>query len=260
MASGIAGRQEHRTVMTPKSSQRPRTGGAPGDPPPPRKRSAAARDALANEVLAKAVQLFADRGVAGTTLKDVADAIGLSRTAIYHYFPSKEALLETLVAEVSVTAARIFDDVRARSDLAPLARVREAARELVLWATSRRLEFRLMDRSENELPPLIAKHHGAAKRHVLRGMIELIDDAIRAGEARPVDSQTAAFAIIGMCNWTAWWYAPGHAPAAGIADQISGMAVQSLALEGTASTKDIPALADGIREALRLIEIKAQPG
>ena len=57
-------------------------------------RSGPRRDVLSNELLGKAAALFAARGFAATSLQDIANEIGLSRTSVYYYFPSKEAVLD----------------------------------------------------------------------------------------------------------------------------------------------------------------------
>jgi len=44
--------------------------------------------------------VFAERGVKGTGLAHVADAAGMGRSSLYHYYPDKEALLGDLVAEM----------------------------------------------------------------------------------------------------------------------------------------------------------------
>ena len=55
--------------------------------------------------------------------------------------------------------------------------------------------------------------------------MRLIDEAVAAGEARAVDSRVTAFAIIGMCNWTAWWFVPdGELTAATVADMMHRLA------------------------------------
>jgi AcrR family transcriptional regulator len=215
------------------------------------------KEVLSSEVLERAVELFADRGVAGTSLKDIADAVGLSRPAIYYYFPSKDLLLEELLTGVTISAARIFDELEKRSDLTPLERIREAARGLVLWVTERRQHFKAIDRSENELPPNILSRHRDAKRRVLSGLVSLIDEAIARGEARSVDSRVTAFAILGMCNWTAWWYVPGAGLGAReIADHISDMAVHAVRRSGTrnGATPNIKLLTAEIRDTLGLID------
>jgi AcrR family transcriptional regulator len=45
-------------------------------------------------VLAAAVRCFAARGLAGAGMRDIARAAGLTEGTLYHYFPSKDALIE----------------------------------------------------------------------------------------------------------------------------------------------------------------------
>ncbi|MCW5770346.1 MAG: TetR family transcriptional regulator [Rhodospirillaceae bacterium] len=216
------------------------------------------KDLLATEVLDRAAQLFAQRGFNGTSLQEVADAVGLSRTALYYYFPSKDALLDALLEDVTIRASRILGDIEARSGIGPLDRIREAMRRLVLWVADGQNRFKMIDRSEDELPPQIAKRHLEAKRHVLEAMTRLIAGAIDAGEARPVDPRLAAFAAIGMCNWTAWWFNPGGTLTADqIADTLADLFVASIRRKGAAAG-DIGTLTAEIRETLDLIDRAAR--
>src|SRR5262249_20306120 len=93
------------------------------------------RDILAGEVLGKAGALFAAGGFAATSLQDVADKVRLSRTAIYYYFDSKDALLQELARGVTSGAMQIFDELDAEPARPPSSKVHEAARRLVLWVT-----------------------------------------------------------------------------------------------------------------------------
>ena len=214
------------------------------------------RDILAAEVLDKAAILFAARGFAATSLQDVADLVGLSRTSIYHYFDSKDALLQELVRGVTRQAAQIFDEIDRDVALSPSGKVREAARRLVLWVTDPRTHFKLVDRSEHELPAGIAAVHRQAKRRVLDGMRKLIEAGIEAGEFRAADASIAAFTIIGMCNWTAWWFQPsGGKTAKEIADAIADHAVASLCRPAAAAgATDLKSLTSAIRAELDLID------
>jgi len=56
------------------------------------KTSAAAKDARRTQILAAAVRCFARRGYYATTIEDLVIETGLSRGALYTYYPSKEAL------------------------------------------------------------------------------------------------------------------------------------------------------------------------
>lgn len=67
-----------------------------------RKRWERRSEARPGELVAAALQLFAERGFAGTRLDDVAMRAGVSKATVYLYFESKERLFEAVVRE-SVT-------------------------------------------------------------------------------------------------------------------------------------------------------------
>jgi AcrR family transcriptional regulator len=54
-------------------------------------------DARPDEVLDAALALFTDNGFAKTTVDQIASKAGISKGAVYNYFPSKKAILEGLV-------------------------------------------------------------------------------------------------------------------------------------------------------------------
>jgi len=44
-------------------------------------------------IIAAAVEMFADHGVSGTSLQMIADAIGVTKAAVYHQFKTKDAIV-----------------------------------------------------------------------------------------------------------------------------------------------------------------------
>ena len=75
-------------------------------------------DATRRKLLDRALRLFQHRGVAATTMRDIARAAGLALGAAYYYFPSKEALLfayyEAYQAQAQAAAERATGSVRER--------------------------------------------------------------------------------------------------------------------------------------------------
>jgi len=53
-----------------------------------------------SEILDKALELFTRQGYAGTSLRDIADAVGFTKAALYYHFPAKEDLLLALLDPV----------------------------------------------------------------------------------------------------------------------------------------------------------------
>lgn len=54
------------------------------------------------ELLSKCFDLFANRGYANVSTRQIAQELGISTGTLYHYFPSKQALFEQLVEQVSL--------------------------------------------------------------------------------------------------------------------------------------------------------------
>ncbi|TXG90977.1 TetR/AcrR family transcriptional regulator [Rhodococcus rhodnii] len=51
------------------------------------------------QILDRAAEIFAVKGVAATSIRDIASAVGVRSGALYHYFPSKEAIVTEIVRE-----------------------------------------------------------------------------------------------------------------------------------------------------------------
>lgn len=164
------------------------------------------RRLVSNELLEHSARLFASQGYANTSFQDIADAMGISRPALYHYVSNKEEILAALLRDVLQRVVDILEHIHAREDLAADEKVVEAMRQIVTNNARNTTRFRLLDRSEPDLPVELAEMHRQARRRVLTLLTKLIDDAVAAGRFRPLDSRTVALGMLGMANWVAWWY------------------------------------------------------
>jgi AcrR family transcriptional regulator len=96
------------------------------------------RTAAQTRILKAALDLFADHGVSGTSLQMIADAVGVTKAAVYHQFKTKEEIvvavteMELANLEDALEAAEAEDDpLRARKVL--LTRVIDTAVERRGW-------------------------------------------------------------------------------------------------------------------------------
>ncbi|WP_283139229.1 TetR/AcrR family transcriptional regulator [Rhizohabitans arisaemae] len=163
---------------------------------------------MSNTVLEKAAVLFAERGFAGTSLRDVAEAMGMTRPALYYYFDSKETLLRELVRGITGVGSQELRKLRERTDLTSAEKLHTVVTATAARVAESPVRFRLLERSEADLPPAILEEHNASKGRILDELRGIIADGVRSGEFRPVNERVVAFSIIGMINWIAWWYNP----------------------------------------------------
>jgi AcrR family transcriptional regulator len=218
------------------SSPRGAAGGKPGPAPSPPggnggRPPGAATDRhglVEHEIYEHAIRLFADRGFAGTSLQDIADALGITRPALYYYVKSKDELLARLAADAAGGSAAQIAELAASPDLDAVGKLREIARLNALRVSAQPERFRLLIRSEADLPPELSAAYDASRRAVLKAVTGIIEDGIRAGQFRPVDARVAALAVIGMGNWVACWFRPGRDSADAVADQLADMAIAAV--------------------------------
>lgn len=214
-------------------------------------------DAQRQTILDAASLLFIEKGFGGTNINDIADAVGVTRTALYYYFPSKESMLEALTEDVTEKASQLAHDVSARDGLPP----DEALRQLILQHAglilAHPLQFRVVERSESSLPEPHRSAAQAARRAVLEHFVRVIQRGIDGGQFRAADARVAAFATIGMCNWCAWWSdARGGLGVDAIAEQIAEFGLRALRPDTPRRARAAnPADAvDQMREALAMFE------
>src|SRR5947209_16063232 len=195
----------------------------------PRAMGRSKKEALRRTVLEAAAKLFAQRGFGGTNLQDIADSLGISRPALYYYFKSKEEILASLVEEVSVFLGHQATELASKADFNPSETLRQMVFNHAKWLLEHGIEFRVVDRSEHDLPAATRRTHDKAKRALLDNFTRTIERGIELGHFRPVDATVTAFSLIGMCNWTAWWFVPeGRVPLDEIAKSMADFAVAGL--------------------------------
>lgn len=211
------------------------------------------RSLIEQEIYSQAIRLFAERGFAGTNFQDIADAVGLTRPALYHYVKSKEDLLARVVAETTQGAAASIARIIARDDLDVLEKLREIIRTNVLRQGENSARFQLLVRSEANLPEAIAATHKESQHRVLRLVTELVQAGITEGVIRETDARVAALGVLGLSNWVSWWYNAGHGDdLVAISRQLADQAVAGLAAADP-QPRSAPAVAGGPAAAIETI-------
>ena len=217
--------------------------------PPPAKTRPTRSESQRQSILDAASLLFIEKGFGGTNINAIADAMGVTRTALYYYFPSKESILDALTDGVTQQAGRLADTVSARDELPPA----EALRQLILQHAglilAHPLQFRVVERSESSLPPERQAAAQASRRSVLANFVRVIQRGIDAGDFEVPDAKVAAFSIIGMCNWSAWWFEPGGALSA---DEIAA-SIADFGLRAVSRTQMRPEKPATPQETLKLL-------
>lgn len=206
------------------------TRNSPGNGAPKRARTArTGRDTVGRErVMQVALQLFLANGYAGTSLKAVADELGISPPALYWYFPSKEDLYGSVIEQAMIDFLTYVRESITDDD--PVFKLSQLVRAHVTWQLQQSevaqafdltmsLKGRATDMPESRLAPI---------RKLELDYVEQVRSILREGVEEGVfavdDYVTTAFAIITMCEYVTTWYNPsGPLSVAAVANRYEGL-------------------------------------
>lgn len=76
-----------------------------------------------DEILDRTFELLSESGLAGLTMKKVAERVGFTEPAIYRHFPNKQALLLGVAGRLGGMLLGPVREIAARQDLPPLERI-----------------------------------------------------------------------------------------------------------------------------------------
>jgi len=182
------------------------------------------------EIVRRAAEIFSSKGVADTSLQDIAAAIGVRREAVYYYFRDKSEILCDVIRPQSEALLRGMERLMAL-DLTPKARLALAISAHLERFNPHYIEMTVAFR---ELSGRGGSPDLADLRRVWKSYeqlwIDLIVEGQSAGEFDPrQEPKMAAFGILGMCNWASNWYRPdGDAPLERLIESFTAIAMGGL--------------------------------
>jgi len=218
-----APRRGKRTSTTGKTQQARKATGRAGPGRARRGRPGYDLDAL----LGVAIGVFTERGYDGTTMEDLAAALGITKSSIYHHVSGKQEILARALDRALAGLETVLTDARASADPA-MARLERAVRDsvatLIAELPSVTLLLRVRGNTEVERAAL------ARRRRIDGELAGLVTAAQGDGDLRPdLDPALVARLIFGTVNSLVEWYRPraGASPDL-VADALCAMVFDGL--------------------------------
>lgn len=172
--------------------------------------------------------LFRERGYAGTSVRDIAQALNIQGGSLYAHVASKEDVLWSIVNRA---ADRFHTLVRpiAESNTPPATRLRDMIRAHVAVVTSSQRDAAVFLHEWRLLSP-DRRAALAARRDAYEALFrQVIADGSAAGTFAPVEPRLTAMALLSSLNGIATWYRPdGPLTADAIADHHADLFLRAL--------------------------------
>ncbi len=178
----------------------------PASPAPARRRGRPGHDREA--VLRAAIDLFIAQGYDATSISDLAGSLGVTKSAVYHHFSSKESLLGAALDEaLAGLDAAVEQAARAGDERSAHDRLRDtivaAVRILAAHRPAVTLLLRVRGNSELEVAAL------ARRRRIDDDLARLVADAVAEGSLRSdLPPEVVSRLVFGTVNSLVDWYSP----------------------------------------------------
>jgi AcrR family transcriptional regulator len=162
---------------------------------------------MRENVMAAAVQLFAEYGYHAASMRDIARMTGIQAASIYYHYPSKQALLveimETYMLQLNAALERIL-----REESEPRLRLSAAIDNHIRQHTTHKREFFIIDTEIRALENEKRAYILSLRDRYEALLQELLQDGMERGVFRRGDVKITSYAIIAMCTEVATWFRP----------------------------------------------------
>jgi len=157
------------------------------------------------EILEAALDVFAERGLAGARVEDIASRAGVSKGTVYLYFSGKEELFrEALSDKVARTLEGLSSAAPPGEPVQRLVRFIDA-----YWQHLRRPHFasmyRLLLAEIHQFPDLTRFYAEEVSGKVIDLLAEILREGVETGDFRSTDPLVASRMIVGLLVQHAVW-------------------------------------------------------
>lgn len=159
-------------------------------------------------ILDGAAKVFAQKGFDGASISDLAASVGMSKAAIYHYFPNKRELGDAIILRAMQTLVHTVTD--------KVAQETDARAQLQTFMVTHAGEFESNPHwFITMLAGFEAMSDGPMKSEAMelryqyeRFLRQILQTGIEQGTFREMDVSMAGRAVLSMLSWLARWYRP----------------------------------------------------
>ncbi len=156
-------------------------------------------------ILDKAAELFADRGYARSSISELATACNASKSWLYHYYPSKEAILYDIMRLHVTELVKMAEEALAHEG-SPRQKFRFLARNFMRIYVNAGSKHVILLNDRGCLPDHMRGEIMSLQDQVVSSVVKLILELNPALEKSRDYKKPVTMAFLGMINWTYIWF------------------------------------------------------
>jgi AcrR family transcriptional regulator len=178
------------------------------------------------ELARQAARLFAEKGFHGTSMEDVATAMGVQKPSLYEYVSSKQDLLYETMRDGATAFHAALDEIDER--LPAIEKLRHALRAHLRVVAEQLDVATVFVREWRYLQGPRGEEFVAERRRYEERIRDLFREGVEQSELRTdLDVATAALLFLSAANWAYTWLQPGRDTDA-LADRFFDLLVEGM--------------------------------
>ena len=167
--------------------------------------AAGAPSVRVDQVLETATRLFTERGYDAASIRDLAAALAMRPSSLYHHFAGKQHILFAicfgLQSDFNAAVMPVFHQGKG-----PVETIQDVIGEHIRFSLARRGEVLVNTRERRSLPPDLRAQVNRLRRAYRDALVAVIEQGRRQGLFSVEDPKLAAMAVFDMVNGMFQWF------------------------------------------------------
>ncbi|MFT3826479.1 MAG: TetR/AcrR family transcriptional regulator [Chitinophagaceae bacterium] len=155
-------------------------------------------------IISKAARLFREKGYNATSMRDLAEHVGVEAASLYNHISSKSEILQEICFKVANQFTTHIEDVYA-SDMSTIQKIEEILRFHIRQMIDNYEEVYVNDREWKHLSDPYLSNIQNQRRAYRQRIAQIIEEGIKNNEIKAIDAPTAVLimlhAVSGIESW-----------------------------------------------------------
>lgn len=161
-------------------------------------------------IIEQAQILFKEKGFSATTMRDLAERVGVEAASLYNHIKSKDEILEEICFFISNTYIAHLEDIKVQN-ISTSDKIETLIRLHVRIIIENTEGVSVANNEWKHLTEPALTQFKQARRDYERGFATLIEQGISEGVFQKVNVSVALFTILSAVRWVELWYKPERA-------------------------------------------------
>ncbi len=171
-------------------------------PPIKAKKSSNKKDVI----ITKAAKLFRDKGFAATSMRDLAENVGVEAASLYNHIQSKVEILQEICFRVANLLTTHLEKVKSDNQLNAIEKIQAILKMHIDQMLKNRDEAHVADREWRHLTEPYLSNFKAQRKAYRQWLARIIEEGIQNNEIKSIDPPTAVIIMLHSISCIESWH------------------------------------------------------